>query len=49
MEVKLHAKPGPLTRFMMKYWVLGVIMVPFCRFVPRRWLIETDTEVVRNG
>ncbi len=46
MSIKLKGKPTAFTRFILKWWVLGLLIVPFIRFMPVEWLVSLETEVV---
>ena len=44
VTMKLAARPTSLTKFLYRYWVIGVLTYPVWRFFPARWLVEVDAE-----
>ncbi|UXT27221.1 hypothetical protein [Agrobacterium tumefaciens] len=49
MAVKLKGRPTKFLRFVLDWWVLGLMLVPFFRMMPVSWLVHIETEVVNDG
>ncbi len=49
LAVKLKGRPTAFLSFILEWWVLGLMLLPFFRFMPLAWLVHVDTEVVNDG
>lgn len=45
----MTSKPTKFTNFLIKYWPLGLLLTPFIRFMPTKWLVTTTVTYSKKG
>lgn len=45
----MTSKPTKFTNFLIRYWIVGSLLTPFIRFMPRKWLVTTTVIYSKEG